>query len=148
MSEPRVKRAIVTLENSLDEAGETRDLDVPTDLPTERLIELLLQAFAPSRRPPGGVIFTRFVLRFKRDDGSPLELEPKQSLADVGAWDGSILELAGIRDKIEGRRGGPVDDWNPILINSDQSDDGSAIVSSDDQPTSASNPSYVPKRID
>jgi hypothetical protein len=143
-----VERAIVTVKNRLSGIEAVSDLEIPADLPAERLVELLPGALGVTGRPIDGRLVTRIVLRLVRPGEPELELRPDQSLADVNAWNGSVLELVGVRDELVPPRVAPVVDWRPLLDHLAEVDDLAALVVDDQEPVRANNHGYVPKRVD
>ena len=143
-----MERAIVTVRDRLSGGDGAFDLDIPADLPAERLIELLQGVFPVAGRPPEDRLVTRVVLRLLRPEEPPLELQPSQSLADVGAWDGSALELAGVREEREGPRVGPVRKWDSLLDNLADVDELATLVVGEQSAVRPNDKGFVRKRID
>jgi hypothetical protein len=143
-----VERAIVTVRDGLSGRNAVADFDVPTDLPVERLVELFQVAFGAADRPAGGQIVTRVALRLIRPTEPAVELHANQSLADVDAWDGSVLELVGIREEREGRRIGPVQEWKSLLDNLADVDELARVVVDEQTAARSGDQGYVRKRVD
>jgi hypothetical protein len=142
-----VERAIVTVMSQLASAAVSKDLDVPIDLPAERLIGMLQGVFGLTAGSSGRAIVTRIALRLVPPDGPAVELRPIQSLADVNAWDGAMLELIGVRDEVAGLQAGPVQKWNSLLDGL-ALDEDPTLVAGEDGPLRGADRGYAPRRID
>ncbi len=138
----------MTVRDRLSGSDGVWDLDVPTDLPAERLVEILQSAVGAQRRPGDERLVTRVVLRLIRPDEPAVELGASQSLADVGAWDGSVLELAGVREEREPPKVGPVQKWESLLDNLAVVDEVTASVGGDENASRSSERGFVKKRVD
>src|SRR4028119_1467418 len=81
-----MQRVIVTVQRNDD--SQVRDLEVPAELESERLAELIATALRWDTGQAGGS--SRYTI-----EAQPLGriLQPHESLADIGAWDGSWLVL-------------------------------------------------------
>jgi hypothetical protein len=143
-----MERAIVTVRDCLSGDDGACDLEIPADLPAERLVELLQGVFGASGRRTVDRIVTRVVLRLVRPEEPALELRPGQSLADVGAWDGSVLELAGVRDEREVVPVGPVQKWESLLDNLAEVDELATLVVGEQSAVRPNEKGFVRKRID
>lgn len=88
-------RVILTVSDGDGDAG--LDLEVPADLGAQALAEHLLAALygslAAAPTAASAVQLIVFPSRLRPDGQSAVVLQPHQTLAAVGAWDGSWLVL-------------------------------------------------------
>jgi len=79
-------RAIVTVMRR----GDLRawDVEVPTDIPAHRLVQMIVQAMGWEKTPAGTPVSYRLRLQ-----PTERELQPRESLAAAAVWDGAWLVL-------------------------------------------------------
>jgi len=115
-----MERVIVTVRLARETRG--RDLEVPAEVEAARLAEQIADALQWGKNPAGQPV--RYEIRA---DPPGRILQPGESLADAGAWDGAWLVLQPIGDGASGAApawgatasppaGGPVAGWQPLGI--------------------------------
>ncbi len=110
-------RVIVTVKRSTE--ARVRDLEVPADLETTQLAELIVNALQWQSDAAGQAV--RYEIK-----AEPLGrvLRPNESLAEAGVWDGSWLVFQPVGCRIQGPAGppppspkaGPLGSWRPLGI--------------------------------
>lgn len=82
-----VSKAIVTVMRRGDQRA--WDVEVPTDIPARKLVQMIVQAMGWETAPSGQPVSYRAIVK-------PAEraLLPHESLADAGVWDGAWLVLS------------------------------------------------------
>lgn len=142
-----MRRAIVTVRRIPPVRAGEYDLDVPAEIPVSDLVNAIALALNWGNVLPDGTIAAGYLPRVRRPDGSVVEVACGQSLADIDAWDGTVLECELVRGTPRGSEKSLVQTWSPLTIDPMNPDDV-PIVDDGESLTARGVKGYVLKQVD